>query len=213
MNLTFAVLVVIRIEVLNRSPDIGRPMSYGLPSPPSAYRAFAMANSGGVPHRLEPVTAYAAGTTASARSTDPLLARIRRVARVRHRNSHSFCAALRVGLCSFGAITGTGAAANASSPIEIVADPEALTSRTGGIGPTPLEAGCTSSLGRKHSSQRSSRQTNLKTVFPMYRTRTIFAHLMLGVGAAGVLATGADHLYEYTATGFSPSQRSARSSC
>ncbi len=35
------------------------------------------------------------------------------------------------------------------------------------------------------------------------RTRTIFAHLMLGVGAAGVLATGADHLYEYTATGFS----------
>lgn len=36
-----------------------------------------------------------------------------------------------------------------------------------------------------------------------HRTRTIFAHLMLGVGAAGVLATGADHLYEYTATGFS----------
>jgi hypothetical protein len=35
------------------------------------------------------------------------------------------------------------------------------------------------------------------------RTRTILAHLMLGVGAAGVLATGADHLYEYTATGFS----------
>jgi hypothetical protein len=35
------------------------------------------------------------------------------------------------------------------------------------------------------------------------RTRTIFAHLILGVGAAGVLATGADHLYEYAATGFS----------
>ncbi len=36
-----------------------------------------------------------------------------------------------------------------------------------------------------------------------HRTRTIFAHLLLGLGAAGVLATGADHLYEYTATGFS----------
>ena len=36
-----------------------------------------------------------------------------------------------------------------------------------------------------------------------HRTRMIFAHLMLGVGAAGVLATGADHLYEYAATGFS----------
>src|SRR5947209_6185563 len=35
------------------------------------------------------------------------------------------------------------------------------------------------------------------------RTRSILAHLLLGVGAAGVLATGADHLYEYTATGFS----------
>ncbi len=35
------------------------------------------------------------------------------------------------------------------------------------------------------------------------RTRTIFAHLMLGVGAAGVLAAGADHLYEYAANGFS----------
>ena len=36
-----------------------------------------------------------------------------------------------------------------------------------------------------------------------HRTRTILAQLMLGVGAAGVLATGADHLYEYSATGFS----------
>lgn len=35
------------------------------------------------------------------------------------------------------------------------------------------------------------------------RTRTIFAHAMLGFGAAGVLATGADHLYEYSANGFS----------
>jgi hypothetical protein len=33
----------------------------------------------------------------------------------------------------------------------------------------------------------------------IHRTRTIFAHLLLGPGAAGVLATGADHLYEYTA--------------
>jgi hypothetical protein len=46
---------------------------------------------------------------------------------------------------------------------------------------------------------------HLETEFRMFtdRTRTIFAHLMLGVGAAGVLATGADHLYEYAATGFS----------
>jgi len=36
-----------------------------------------------------------------------------------------------------------------------------------------------------------------------HRTRTILAHLLLGVGAACVLATGADHLYEYAATGFS----------
>src|SRR5947209_12852200 len=36
-----------------------------------------------------------------------------------------------------------------------------------------------------------------------HRTRSILAQLMLGVGAAGVLATGADHLYEYAATGFS----------
>jgi hypothetical protein len=35
------------------------------------------------------------------------------------------------------------------------------------------------------------------------RTRTIFAHVMLGLGAAGVLVTGADHLYEYSANGFS----------
>jgi len=35
------------------------------------------------------------------------------------------------------------------------------------------------------------------------RTRSILTHLMLGIGAAGVLATGADHLYEYSANGFS----------
>jgi hypothetical protein len=45
----------------------------------------------------------------------------------------------------------------------------------------------------------------LKTEFPMLtnRTRTILAHLMLALGAAGVLATGADHLDEYAANGFS----------
>ena len=35
------------------------------------------------------------------------------------------------------------------------------------------------------------------------RTRTNLAPLSLVVGAAGVLATGADHLYEYAADGFS----------
>jgi hypothetical protein len=35
------------------------------------------------------------------------------------------------------------------------------------------------------------------------RTRAIHAHLALGVGAAAVLATGADHFYEYVANGFS----------
>jgi hypothetical protein len=35
------------------------------------------------------------------------------------------------------------------------------------------------------------------------RTRTILVHITLAIGAAGVLATGADHLYEYSATGFS----------
>jgi len=35
------------------------------------------------------------------------------------------------------------------------------------------------------------------------RTRTIFAHVALVVGAVAVLATGADHLDEYTANGFS----------
>jgi hypothetical protein len=35
------------------------------------------------------------------------------------------------------------------------------------------------------------------------RTRTIVARLALVVGAAGVLATGADHLYEYWANGYS----------
>jgi hypothetical protein len=105
-------------------------------SPRRASRAFAMANIGGVPHRLERVTAYAAETTASTRSTDPLLARIRSLARVRHRDPQFLSAALRVELCSCGAIPGTDAAANASSPTEIVTDPEALTSRTGGISPT-----------------------------------------------------------------------------
>ena len=38
---------------------------------------------------------------------------------------------------------------------------------------------------------------------PTDRTPTILAHLMLGAGAAGLLATGADHLYEYAANGFS----------
>ena len=38
---------------------------------------------------------------------------------------------------------------------------------------------------------------------PTDRTRTILAHLMLGAGAAGLLATGADHLDEYAANGFS----------
>ena len=36
-----------------------------------------------------------------------------------------------------------------------------------------------------------------------HRTRTIFAQLALVLGAAGVLATGADHLYEYWANQFS----------
>jgi hypothetical protein len=35
------------------------------------------------------------------------------------------------------------------------------------------------------------------------RTRTIAAHLALGVGALAVLAVGADHLDEYAANGFS----------
>ena len=35
------------------------------------------------------------------------------------------------------------------------------------------------------------------------RTRTILYYLALSAGAAGVLATGADHLYEYTANQFS----------
>jgi hypothetical protein len=35
------------------------------------------------------------------------------------------------------------------------------------------------------------------------RTRTILAHLMLGIGAAALLATGADHLDEYAGNGFS----------
>ena len=35
------------------------------------------------------------------------------------------------------------------------------------------------------------------------RTRTFLAHVGLLVGAAGVLATGADHLDEYAANGFS----------
>ncbi len=35
------------------------------------------------------------------------------------------------------------------------------------------------------------------------RTRITFSHVMLGFGAAGVLVTGADHLYEYAANGFS----------
>ena len=35
------------------------------------------------------------------------------------------------------------------------------------------------------------------------RTRTILTHLTLGVGAVAVLATGADHLDEYTANQFS----------
>jgi hypothetical protein len=35
------------------------------------------------------------------------------------------------------------------------------------------------------------------------RARTTLAQLMLAVGAAGVLATGADHLDEYAANGFS----------
>jgi hypothetical protein len=34
-------------------------------------------------------------------------------------------------------------------------------------------------------------------------TRTTLARLALGVGAAAVLATGADHFYEYSANGFS----------
>jgi hypothetical protein len=38
---------------------------------------------------------------------------------------------------------------------------------------------------------------------PANRTRTILANLALGVGALAVLATGADHLDEYTANGFS----------
>lgn len=36
-----------------------------------------------------------------------------------------------------------------------------------------------------------------------HRTRNMFAWLALVVGAAGVLATGADHLYEYWANEFS----------
>lgn len=35
------------------------------------------------------------------------------------------------------------------------------------------------------------------------RTRTVLAHLALGVGALAVLATGADHLDEYAANNFS----------
>jgi hypothetical protein len=38
---------------------------------------------------------------------------------------------------------------------------------------------------------------------PASRTRTILAHLALAVGAVAVLATGADHLYEYGANQFS----------
>ena len=34
------------------------------------------------------------------------------------------------------------------------------------------------------------------------RTRTLAAHLALWIGAAAVLATGADHLYEYAANNF-----------
>ena|SRR5436309_11653882 len=35
-----------------------------------------------------------------------------------------------------------------------------------------------------------------------HRTRTLTARLALGLGAAAVLATGADHLYEYAANNF-----------
>ena len=38
---------------------------------------------------------------------------------------------------------------------------------------------------------------------PRNHPRTIAAHLALGVGAAAVLATGADHFYEYVANQFS----------
>jgi hypothetical protein len=36
-----------------------------------------------------------------------------------------------------------------------------------------------------------------------HRTRTILAHLTLATGSAAILATGADHLDEYAANGFS----------
>lgn len=36
-----------------------------------------------------------------------------------------------------------------------------------------------------------------------HRFRTAVAHLALGIGAAGLLATGADHYYEYSVNGFS----------
>ena len=38
---------------------------------------------------------------------------------------------------------------------------------------------------------------------PANRTHTILAHVALVVGALAVLATGADHLDEYAANGFS----------
>jgi hypothetical protein len=37
----------------------------------------------------------------------------------------------------------------------------------------------------------------------MNNVKTLISHALLGVGAAGVLATGADHLYEYAVDGFS----------
>ena len=37
----------------------------------------------------------------------------------------------------------------------------------------------------------------------MNDVKTLISHVLLGAGAAGVLATGADHLYEYTVDGFS----------
>src|SRR5947207_9394599 len=47
------------------------------------------------------------------------------------------------------------------------------------------------------------RSNETESLMPAIRTRTILARITLSVGAIAVLATGADHLEEYTANQFS----------